>query len=116
MKTCAFALVVLVGVAPLVAAQTPGSGVRPAARPAFSPYLNLNRPGASAAVNYFGMVRPQLTYNAAIQQLQTTTQELQQQQRETATSATELPPTGHSIGFLNHQRFFLRGGRGPSPR
>jgi hypothetical protein len=37
--------------------------------PAFSPYLNLNR-GGDPAVNYFGIVRPQMETNRAFQQIE----------------------------------------------
>jgi hypothetical protein len=95
-----------------ISAQPPGAGVRPAARPTFSPYLNLNRAGTSAAINYYGLVRPQVTYNSAIQQLQQTTQDLQQ--REPVVVGMELPPTGHATGFLSHSKYFLnRGGATP---
>lgn len=88
-------------------AQAPG--VRPYARPAFSPYLNLNRFGTNPAINYYGLVRPQLRYNNDIQRLQDNTFELQQ--REPAVVGSELLPTGHATGFLNHQRYFLNKGR-----
>lgn len=37
--------------------------------PAFSPYLNLNRPG-NTATNYFGMVRPQMETNRQFEQIE----------------------------------------------
>lgn len=89
-----------------------GPGINPSNRPAFSPWLNLNRQGNSAALNYFGMVRPQFAASGAIQQLQNQTTALQQQE---STIAGELPATGHGSGFLNHNRYFLnRGGQTPS--
>jgi hypothetical protein len=104
------ALAIVLCFAGLVQAQPPG--VRPYARPAFSPYLNLNRFGSNPAINYYGLVRPQLRYNADIQQLQQNTFELQQ--REPVVVGSELPATGHATGFLNHQRYFLnKGGTAP---
>ena len=89
-------------------------GQLPNQRPAFSPYLNLNRRGANPAINYFGMVRPQLTAASSIYQLQQGQRALEQDQREGTVAGSELPPTGHSTGFLTHQRFFLnQGGRSP---
>src|ERR1700678_234592 len=38
--------------------------------PAFSPYLNLNRGGTSAAINYYGLVRPQIDFQNSINNLQ----------------------------------------------
>ena len=42
-------------------AQVGRAPVTPFSRPAVSPYLNLTRAGANPAVNYFGLVKPQLT-------------------------------------------------------
>lgn len=107
-----FASVLACGFAAAVHAQAPGTN--PATRPAFSPWLNLNRSGASAAGNYFGLVRPDFRYNSSIQQLQQQTLSLQQQQNE-AKTATDLPATGHVSGFLNHTKYFMnRGGGTPS--
>jgi hypothetical protein len=100
------ALAIIVCCTSLASAQPPG--VRPYARPAFSPYLNLNRFGSNPAINYYGLVRPQLRYNADIQRLQDSTVELQQ--REPVVVGSELLPTGHATGFLNHQRYFLNKG------
>jgi len=88
-----------------------GPVLTPSYRPAFSPWLNLNRPGASAAVNYYGLVRPQFTVNSSIYQLEQQTGALQQAQQQPAGAVSELPPTGHASGFLNHSKYFLtRGG------
>ena len=76
--------------------------------PAISPYLNLARPGINPAINYYGSVRPQLTYNAAINTLE-------QQvalSRVAITSAENqaVLVTGHPVQFLNYQRYFLNVG------
>jgi hypothetical protein len=84
----------------------------PNTRPPFSPYLNLNRRGTSPAINYYGLVRPQLTYNASIAQLQQSTQALQE--RQALVEPSELPPTGHVTGYLNHGRYFLNRGAATS--
>ena len=110
MRRLVLALGIVLWSTGLASAQAPG--VRPYARPAFSPYLNLNRFGANPAINYYGLVRPQLKYNADIQQLQQNTFELQQ--REPVVIGSEMPATGHATGFLNHQRYFLnKGGATP---
>src|SRR5438132_882791 len=44
--------------------------VSPFVRPPVSPFINLFRGGAAAGVNYYGIVRPQLETQAALQQLQ----------------------------------------------
>ncbi len=55
----------------------PTSG-NPYSRPAYSPYLNLLRGGASPATNYFGLVRPQLDFRSGLLQLQQQTATLDQ--------------------------------------
>src|SRR5262245_19709250 len=95
-------------------ARAQGPVLTPSYRPAFSPWLNLNRQGNSAALNYYGLVRPQFTVNNSIYQLQQQTGALQQEQQQPATTVAELPPTGHASGFLNHTKYFLnRGGATP---
>jgi hypothetical protein len=78
-------------------------------RPAFSPYLNLLRPGGSTTLNYFGLVNPQLDFmNAAgsLQQQITTQQSLSQ-------GASSLQ-TGHAAVFMNLGGYFqtIRAGGG----
>jgi len=89
--------------------QRPALG--PVNTPAFSPYLNLNRFGGSPALNYYGIVRPQLDMYAATQNLQ---QQIttNSQAISTAGAATDLPATGHTIRFLNTGRYFLNFGGG----
>jgi hypothetical protein len=118
MRNWRFAAGLFVAVLPTSAwAQYPGAnppgGVNPAARPAYSPWLNLNRPGGSLVQNYYGLVRPDFrTFNSI--------QQLQQQQQTLALQAPEarnydlLPATGHVTGFLNHSKYFMnRGGATP---
>ncbi|MCI0682574.1 MAG: hypothetical protein L0Y71_10755 [Gemmataceae bacterium] len=100
-----------VGMVPCVVPplRAQGPGFNPSARPTFSPWLNLNRRGTSSAVNYFGIIRPQVNFSNSIQQLQQETAAIEQQQATTAGS--ELPATGHVAGFLNHNKYFMnRGG------
>jgi hypothetical protein len=95
-------------------AQFPGQvgGINQANNPAFSPYLNLNRPGINPVINYYGTVRPQLGYNTAIGQLQVQQSAegaaIQQQQQYNASNI--LPPTGHAAGFQTQGRYFLTRG------
>jgi hypothetical protein len=69
-----------------------------------SPYLNLNR-GGNAAVNYYGLVRPQIEFGSAIQQLQ-----YQLQAGQVSPSAEEgavqVPVTGHPVQFFNHSHYY----------
>jgi hypothetical protein len=81
--------------------------VNPYYRPVVSPYLNLALPG-SRAINYYGLVRPQIEQTNAIQQLQTQT--IANQQALLATQGAGVLPgpygTGHAAGFLNHYAYF----------
>jgi hypothetical protein len=95
-------------------AQPPRGGVNPAARPKFSPYLNLTRTDVDPALNYYGLVRPQVNFFNSIQQLDQQQSTLSDRQQELMAPST-LPPTGHTAGFLNHTKYFMsRGGAGLS--
>ena len=80
-------------------------------RPLISPYLNLNlRPGAASAVNYYGIVRPQMENHQAIQNLQQQfqmTQDYGVGQQTGQTQQGEMLPTGHVIGgYFNYSHYF----------
>jgi hypothetical protein len=90
----------------------PGSVPGPVARPQFSPYLNLLRRETPAAINYFGLVRPQLATRAAFQSVQLQLGTIQQQQTAAGTAAADLPVTGQTVVFLNTGGYFLNLGAG----
>lgn len=77
--------------------------------PAFSPYLNLLRGGVNPAVNYYGLVRPQIAFQQQSfllqQQVNQNAQSLQTLQTlSTAGLAAQqpmLPYTGHPVVFNN---------------
>ena len=73
--------------------------------PAFSPYLNLARPGADAAVNYYGIVRPQVQATAAIQALQAGPL-LPNPFAGGANAADQPAVTGNPFGFQNSRLYF----------
>src|SRR5437870_11060220 len=81
----------------------------PYARPTFSPYLNLARPGGNPALNYYGLVRPQIQTSRALQAFQ---QELLPVAGgltpavEQAGGATYLPTTGDKTSFYNYSTHF----------
>jgi hypothetical protein len=81
----------------------------PYARPTISPYLNLVRPGANPALNYYGLVRPQIQTSRALQAFQ---QELLPVAGglapavEQAGVASNLPTTGHKTSFYNYSTYF----------
>lgn len=90
-------------------AQTPASSPsrRPNTRPTVSPYLNLLRRG-NPALNYHGIVRPQVEFRSNFQQLQqqlTTVGQAAEEARE-----ADLPTTGHPIRFMNYSQYFLNTG------
>ncbi|MBY0230973.1 MAG: hypothetical protein K2W96_16935 [Gemmataceae bacterium] len=96
----------------------PGISTNP--RPAYSPYLNLARGGASPAFNYFGLVRPELAFRDNIGALQndvTTNRQLITGLAAAGTPGGGGLVTGHSTRYLNTSGYFLNlsggtGGRG----
>jgi hypothetical protein len=85
----------------------PGGPFGSYVRPPVSPYLNLLRAGSSPAVNYYGLVRPQLAFGSAIQNLDQQLSTLGQQTSSLeAEAATAIPPTGRVVGFMTHYRYF----------
>src|SRR5262245_31160540 len=85
-------------------AQPPGPRPAPSAppRPGLSPYLNLLQPG-SAAVNYYGLVRPQLEFRNALQNLSGQIGAVAAGREDPQTG---LPFTGHPVVFNNTAQFF----------
>jgi len=75
----------------------------PAGRPAVSPFLNLLR-GGNPAVNYYGLVRPQLQTQATLQQLQQQLA-LNQLGLNTAENQPDLT-TGHAARFGNFSHYY----------
>ena len=84
--------VALVGLSPLAAGQA--SAQAPGAAPGVSPYLNLLRQGNSQALNYYGLVRPQVEFRSGIQQLQ---QQGNTQQAELAGVYKDVDPKGEVV-------------------
>jgi hypothetical protein len=81
--------------------------------PVVSPYVNMAR-GGNAAVNYYGLVRPQLDTTRSLQQLQQQVLVNQtpggQVEQNNATSMT-----GHAVQFFNYGNYFpmMTGGTRP---
>ena len=101
----AAAIVTLVGTASGLQAQpaVPGRPIGQVPPPTVSPYLNLLRPGSSQAINYYGLVRPQVEFQQSIQALQS---QVGFQQAQDMFRATEPGVTGHSVYFLNYGGYF----------
>jgi hypothetical protein len=95
-------------------AQVPGYSLNPANRPAVSPYINLLRTGTSPGINYYGLVRPEITFGNSLFQLQGQQANLASQQQELLDYST-LPATGHKSGFQTQGKYFMSsGGQGPT--
>jgi hypothetical protein len=92
-------------VAPSARAQAPTPPRT--AGPAVSPYLNLLRRGSDPAINYYGLVRPQVDFRNSIQNLQ---QQVSAQAAGTGLEgqAAGLPPTGHAVQFMSYGGYFGR--------
>jgi hypothetical protein len=115
-----FALVVLgtvgvlliVGVGPAAAQPQFSNPIQsPVAQPPVSPFINLFRQGNSPALNYYGLVRPQLEFRNAYQQLQQ--QQVSAEQQQAAVGPADvsgLPPTGHVAQFNTQGRYFMTRG------
>jgi hypothetical protein len=100
--------------APAQAPLRPG-GIRPTAQPTVSPYINLVRPGTAPAINYYGIVRPELAFRNSIGQLQTdvdANRQLITTGRDAGGPGAGFLATGHSAVFLNTGGYFLSSGGG----
>jgi hypothetical protein len=100
-----------------VVAQPPGLPRTASPTPPYSPYLNLLRPGASPAINYYGLVRPQFQAQQSMLSLQSQIGANSQAIGNLATDEGPLPATGGKVvGFMNYGRYFqnYRGAAGGS--
>jgi hypothetical protein len=96
---------------------SPGARYTPQ-RPVISPYLALapvSGTQAQAFINYFALVRPQYTQQAAIQQQGTAIQQIEQDIRSRgaqprASERSEIRTTGHRASYMTHERYFRSAG------
>jgi hypothetical protein len=83
-------------------------GVAPFAQPTVSPYINLLRGNTSAAINYYGLVRPEF---ATLQNFTNLQQDINFNRSflssSTDESTTGVPVSGHPVYFLNTGGYFL---------
>jgi hypothetical protein len=106
-----FAGVAIVVLPSQVGAQPPSSsGAIGVPRATFSPYLNLTRSNGSLALNYYGLVRPELQFRQSLNQLQGSVATNQQLIGNLQSGSVDTPATGHPVQFLNHGGFFLNNG------
>jgi hypothetical protein len=113
------AAIVVATLTATVEAQPPSPLRPPPRQPAYSPYLNLTRPGGGPAQNYYGLVRPELEFRKNVNQLRQETGALAA--GLTATQQGGELETGHSTGYMTHLRYFgtnggAAAGRGGAPR
>jgi hypothetical protein len=81
----------------------------PFQRPTVSPYLYLLNGGQSPAVNYFGIVRPQVDFRNSLIQMQQQIAMGDQSLADLAT-ATSMLTTGHPSLFMSHRKYFMTTG------
>lgn len=94
-----------------LSAQPPVPGGGQFSRPpAFSPYLNLLRSGGSPALNYFGLVRPEMQFRQAIQTLNADVSQNRQLIGNMDPTGSGLPFTGHPTQFMNLGGYFMNSG------
>jgi hypothetical protein len=96
-------------------AQIPAYQMDRSQNPAVSPQLNLLRSGTSPAINYYGIVRPDITFGNSLYQLGVQQNLLQGQQTQlnALTMYTTLPPTGgYRAGFMTQSKYFMNTGGG----
>jgi hypothetical protein len=109
MRFSRFALPALVGLfcgTGSLLAQYPGM---PGQRPPVSPYINLGRPQLAPAIDYYGIVRPQLDFRQSLAGInrQVTTNELA---IGSLAESRVLPPTGVAGNFNTQYRYFMTRG------
>jgi hypothetical protein len=84
----------------------PGGYVRPSP---FSPYLNLNR-GGSAALNYYGLVRPEMQFRQSLLNLAGDVSSNQQAIGNLGAVSDQFSFTGHPTQFMNLGGYFMNNG------
>src|SRR5262245_51148744 len=75
-------------------------------RPPVSPYINLLRPGTNPAINYYGLVRPQVEFRNNILGLQQQVGALDTQVGIDEAGMAAFPTTGHPVAFMNYSHYF----------
>lgn len=103
----ALAVVLATGAVYAQAPLAPQTPTQPNTAPVIPPILNLLNRG-NPAINYYGIVRPQVQNQQQLQRLQFG---LAQTNAEiaattTATAAGALPITGHVTGFMTQTHYF----------
>lgn len=95
--------------------QTFGKPSTPLGYQSFSPYLNMARGGTNAAINYYGLVKPQMQAQQQFYNLNQQTQALEQQQQTMmglGGSNNASSTTGHTTYFGNYSHYYPTTGSG----
>ena len=92
---------------PTVLLAQPPVGASRAPSPTVSPYLNLLRRGTVPAVNYYGLVRPEVQMRNNMQNLQRQLRQTQSDLDVMTGADFGLPFTGKSVSFLNTGGYFM---------
>lgn len=87
------------------APMAPQAPTRPYSPPVFSPYLNLLNRG-NPAINYYGIVRPEVQDQQQLQTLQFGLARTNAEIEATTATPGLLPTTGHTVGFMTQARYF----------
>jgi hypothetical protein len=87
--------------------QLPGPPQNPYIQPPVSPFLNINR-GGNAAINYFGIVQPQIQTVQQLQALQFQQAQMMQMGIGTTdmTALGGMSATGHPSQFFNYGHYY----------
>ena len=87
-------------------AQYPGQPRPTASSPAYSPYLNILRPG-NTATNYYGLVRPQIDFQNQVTTLQQQYGALNRDVNALPADQPLAPPTtGHAAQFMTYSHYY----------
>jgi hypothetical protein len=101
-----FGLAVCLGT-PAAYGQFPVQRAAPGYRtPPVSPYLNLLRAGSDPAINYYGLVRPEIEFRNSIQNLQQQVETVNTQINAGGDVVNGLPVTGHPVQFFNYSHYY----------
>jgi hypothetical protein len=116
MKKLASHVIALCGLAVFAGESLGQFGPRPGfggggVRPTVSPYLNIVNGGNDAAINYFGLVRPQVAFGRAIQNLNNDFNFLDSNASQ-LNQQNQTSQTGHRSSFMTQGRYFMNNGYG----
>jgi hypothetical protein len=100
------ALILGVGASSQPALAQTLSGLPPPGGAPMSPYLNMLRPGSIPAINYYGLVQPQLQMQSAIASLQLGQMGLTQAVSAGTPGLGQPLVTGHPAVFVNYGHYF----------